>query len=193
MNHHVGSSYNVDNSQSSANYVEIDHIYPMKGQEMSTAVNYAQNHSPIYQNAGDNATANRETTTPIYSNTNSDRYRNHSQGMTYGESLAHHLRHNWGDHTDNAQGILPNEAALGGFTILYSRSIGGTAAASRLVRGLYAARQEVLRRPQHKNNALVTSTGEGGSAYWLAVHSIASLRGLLREVIRKNCFPIREI
>lgn len=82
--------------QSNANYVEIDQIYPLKTQE----INYPQNHSPIYQNASDNT--NRDTT-PIYSNTNSDRFRNHAQGMTYGETLAHHLRHNW-DHTDNTQG-----------------------------------------------------------------------------------------
>lgn len=97
MNHHVGS-YNVDSAQSNANYVEIDQIYPLKSQEMTTAMNYTQNHSPIYQNAD---TTSRDTT-PIYSNTN-ERFRGHTQGMTYGESLAHHLRHNW-EHTDNTQG-----------------------------------------------------------------------------------------
>lgn len=44
-----------------------------------------------------------QDTTPIYSNTNSERYRPQYQGMTYGETLAHHLRHTTGQ-TESPQG-----------------------------------------------------------------------------------------
>lgn len=45
-----------------------------------------------------------QDTTPIYSNTNSDRYRPQYQGMTYGETLAHHLQHTTGQN-ENTQGV----------------------------------------------------------------------------------------
>ncbi|XP_065168737.1 protein salvador homolog 1 [Atheta coriaria] len=94
----IGSSYIDNSSASNANYVEIDQIYPL-------TENYESNyrtHSPIYQNTGENAAHahGHLDTTPIYSNT-SDRFRQ-TQGMTYGESLAHHLRHSI-ERTDGLQ------------------------------------------------------------------------------------------
>ncbi|XP_044265771.1 protein salvador homolog 1 [Tribolium madens] len=87
MNQHFNASYS-DNSN--ANYVEIDQIYPLNTQDN----NYNNRNSPIYQNT-DGAHKNQDTT-PIYSNAGAERYSNPLQGMTYGESLAHHLRHSLG-------------------------------------------------------------------------------------------------
>lgn len=81
-----------------ANYVDIDQIYPLNTQDNS----YNNNrNSPIYQNT-DGAHKSQDTT-PIYSNTNMERYSNPLQGMSYGESLAHHLRHTLG-RSENNQG-----------------------------------------------------------------------------------------
>ncbi|GJQ78357.1 hypothetical protein Trydic_g22184 [Trypoxylus dichotomus] len=104
---HIGSSYTVDNSMSNANYVEIDQIYPLKSHENTQIsyrdTNYNHTQSPIYQNTSESTSINRmQDTTPIYSNTNSERYRPQYQGMTYGETLAHHLRHATGQ-TETAQ------------------------------------------------------------------------------------------
>lgn len=90
--------------QNNANYVEIDQIYPLTNQDISSSnyKDYSSSHSPIYQNTSESNSGNRQTT-PIYSNTSSERFRRHSQGMTYGETLAHHLRHNL-EHSENTQG-----------------------------------------------------------------------------------------
>ncbi|KAJ8924379.1 hypothetical protein NQ315_007175 [Exocentrus adspersus] len=105
VNQHIGASYS-DNSASNANYVDIDQIYPL-AQENSSVYkdsNYIHTHSPIYQNTSKNSMVPlpNQDTTPIYSNTNLERYRNQSQGMSYGESLAHHMRHSL-RRSDNTQ------------------------------------------------------------------------------------------
>lgn len=96
--------------QNNANYVEIDQIYPLTTDANSSAlsnykeINYNRNHSPIYQNTIETASVNRtQETSPIYSNLNAERYRPHSHGMTYGETLAHQLRQSMGA-SDSGQG-----------------------------------------------------------------------------------------
>ncbi|XP_018327993.1 protein salvador homolog 1 [Agrilus planipennis] len=118
-NHYINSSYIFDNSSSNANYVEIDQIYPIKEANSNTAagykdMNYNQNHSPIYQNTIETVnmgrshnqyaieTSRNQLTSPIYSNLNAERYRSHSDGMTYGELLAHQLRQTF-DRSENSQ------------------------------------------------------------------------------------------
>lgn len=90
--------------QNNANYVEIDQIYSLTSQE--NLENY--NSSPIYQNTAENSKVpfKIQDTTPIYSNTNSDKYRQEAQGMTFGETLAHNLRHNSGRTETNQEGIV---------------------------------------------------------------------------------------
>lgn len=84
--------------------MEIDQIYSLTSQE--NFENY--NNSPIYQNTAENTKAafKIQDTTPIYSNTNSDKYRPEAQGMTFGETLAHNLRHNTGRTETNQQGLF---------------------------------------------------------------------------------------
>lgn len=87
--------------QNNANYVEIDQIYPLT-QESNLYNQSSYNHlnSPIYQNTttktsviNHNAVQNAPTT-PIYSNTNLERYHSQPQGISYGgEPLANHMRH----------------------------------------------------------------------------------------------------
>ncbi|KAJ8962621.1 hypothetical protein NQ318_001014 [Aromia moschata] len=50
---------------------------------------------PIYMNQhiGSSYNDHSADTTPIYSNTNLERYRSQTQGIAYGEPVAHHLRH----------------------------------------------------------------------------------------------------
>lgn len=83
----------LDNSASNANYVEIDQIYPLSKDDNIGNFkegSYNRSLSPIYQNTqGDRQTAD---TTPIYSNTNLERYR--PPGLSYGDTLAH-LRHSF--------------------------------------------------------------------------------------------------
>ncbi|CAG9766057.1 unnamed protein product [Ceutorhynchus assimilis] len=93
----VGNSYN-DNSSNNANYVEIDQIYPLEPNILYKDT-YNRTNSPIYQNTRDSSVlrTNQDQTTPIYSNTQIDRFnRNQYQGMSYGESLAHNLRQSVG-------------------------------------------------------------------------------------------------
>ena len=84
--------------------MEIDQIYPLTTTQDNNS-NYNRNHSPIYQNTSDKS----QDTTPIYSNTNVERYSNPLQGMSYGESLAHHLRHTLG-RSDSNQGNFFSES-----------------------------------------------------------------------------------
>lgn len=92
-----------------ANYVDIDQIYPLPLQDRNS--NYNRNSSPIYQNTSDKSL----DTTPIYSNTNLERYSNQIQ-MSYGESLAHHLRHSIG--RSESQGTLTCIVAISGLILL---------------------------------------------------------------------------
>lgn len=88
--------------------MEIDQIYPLPQAQDNINIykdsNYGHLNSPIYQNTSKNSvlTHTNQSSTPIYSNTNIERYR--SQGMLYGESLAHHLRHSL--RSENSQGKL---------------------------------------------------------------------------------------
>lgn len=92
-----------------ANYVDIDQLYPLTQESNQAAIsnykeNYSRNHSPIYQNTIETASASCQDTSPIYSNLNAERYRPHAQGMTYGETLAHQLRQSMG-RSDSGPGI----------------------------------------------------------------------------------------
>ncbi|XP_030763404.1 scaffold protein salvador [Sitophilus oryzae] len=103
-NQPIGNMY-IDNS-SNANYVEIDQLYPFTTDHSNLYKDtYNRTNSPIYQNTRDSAGLSQDQTTPIYSNTQiQDRFsRNQYQsGMSYGESLGHHLRHSLG-RNDNTQ------------------------------------------------------------------------------------------
>lgn len=85
--------------QSNANYVEIDQIYPLTQENnIYTQPSYNHLNSPIYQNTKTSVishTAVQNTpTTPIYSNTNLERYHSQPQGISYGgEPLANHIRY----------------------------------------------------------------------------------------------------
>lgn len=91
--------------------MEIDQIYPLPSQETNPTykepVSYNRTNSPIYQNTSESANLPRtsQDTTPIYSNTNVERFRTTAPGMSYGESLAHHLRYSMG-RSDNTQGNI---------------------------------------------------------------------------------------
>ncbi|KAF5305737.1 hypothetical protein FQR65_LT07633 [Abscondita terminalis] len=91
-NQYPNSSFTYDHGANNANYVEIDQIYSLTTESPSNAVsNYNHSHSPIYQNTIETSNVRRSTdTSPIYSNV--ERYRPHSQGITYGD--AHQLREN---------------------------------------------------------------------------------------------------
>ncbi|XP_017779641.1 PREDICTED: protein salvador homolog 1 [Nicrophorus vespilloides] len=109
----ISNSY-VDNSANNANYVEIDQIYPLANQDTASTfgseINYSNRApSPIYQNT--NESSNQFQATPIYSNTNAERFRPQSQGMTYGEQLAHHLRQTK-ERTENTQQEQTEELPL---------------------------------------------------------------------------------
>lgn len=101
-NQPLGNTY-IDNSANTANYVEIDQIYPLTSESYKDT--YNRTNSPIYQNTRDSITrTSQDQTTPIYSNSQVDRFnRNQYQsGMSYGESLAHHMRHSLG-RSENSQ------------------------------------------------------------------------------------------
>ncbi|XP_060536361.1 scaffold protein salvador isoform X2 [Cylas formicarius] len=94
VNQPVSSAY-VDNFANNANYVEIDQIYPLPAETRTTYNDiYNRTNSPIYQNTQDSS--HETPTTPIYSNTNLERFRSQYQGMSYGESLAQNLKHSLG-------------------------------------------------------------------------------------------------
>ncbi|XP_022904504.1 protein salvador homolog 1 [Onthophagus taurus] len=104
--HHINSSYNIDSSSNNANYVEIDQLFSLRQTEntqYNRDSNYNRTQSPIYQNTSESGNVPRlSDTTPIYSNTNSEHYQSHYPGMSYGETLAHRLRHSNGQ-TENTQ------------------------------------------------------------------------------------------
>lgn len=88
--------------------MEIDQIYPLTSETNNVYKDaYNRTHSPIYQNTRDSSVArtSQDQTTPIYSNTQVDRFNRNQyhSGMSYGESLAHHLRHSLG-RNENTQG-----------------------------------------------------------------------------------------
>ncbi|KAJ8935585.1 hypothetical protein NQ314_012727, partial [Rhamnusium bicolor] len=83
-----------------------------------------------------------------------------SQGMSYGESLAHHLRHSLlrSENTQDQSEELPLPP---GWSVDYTLVDGNTILTTI------------------PNDTLVTSFGEGRSAYGVAVHTVSYLWGLL--------------
>lgn len=90
--------------------MEIDQIYPLTNSETNSSykdTNSNSNHSPIYQNTSESVSVSGRIPeiTPIYSNTNGERFKQpHPHAMSYGETLAHHLRHSLGRANTNTQG-----------------------------------------------------------------------------------------
>lgn len=82
--------------------MDIDQLYTLTQDYKES--NYNRTNSPIYQNTTDNSSRSSQETTPIYSNSNIEQFRTSNQGLSYGESLAHHLRHSLGRQVDNTQG-----------------------------------------------------------------------------------------
>lgn len=96
--------------------MEIDQIYPLTSEPNNVYKEaYNRTHSPIYQNTRDGSVArtSQDQTTPIYSNTQVDRFNRNQyhSGMSYGESLAHHLRHSLG-RNENTQGNFLSQILL---------------------------------------------------------------------------------
>lgn len=91
--------------------MEIDQIYPFTQENnIYGQSNYNHLNSPIYQNTSKTSVMGLPQvpniqTTPIYSNTNLERYHSQPQGISYGgEPLRNHLQHSL-RRSESSQGI----------------------------------------------------------------------------------------